>query len=86
MLLDDQKERLLSETKSQIVKHECRIELADNSIRELNRQIETQRVDFDHTATGYSQSRRELYFEELAVRERAHRETRIRGIDGMEEL
>ena len=60
MLLDDQKERLLSETKSQIVKHECRIELADNSIRELNRQIETQRVDFDHTTTGYSQSRREL--------------------------
>ena len=56
------------------MKHECRIELADNSIRELNRHIETQRVEIGHTTTGYSQSRREQapLHEELAVRERAH--------------
>ena len=88
MLLEDQKERFLSEAKSKIVKHECRIELADISIRELNRQIETQRVEIGHTTTGYSQSSREhsLLHEELAVRERALRETRIGGIHEIEEL
>ena len=88
MLLDKQKERLLHEARSKIVKHECRIELADNSIRELNRHFETQRVEIGHTTAGYSQSRREQapLHEELAVRERALRETRNRGIHEMGEL
>ena len=60
------------------MKHECRADLADNSIRELNRQMESQRTEIEHTVTGYEQSRREqgLVHEELAEREGALRETR----------
>ena len=48
----------------------------------------TERVEIDHTTTGYSQSRREqtLLHEELAVRERTLRETRMRGMHEMEDL
>ena len=58
MLLEDQKERKLSEAKSEVLKHECRAGLADSSIRELNRQVESQRKEIGHTVTGYEQCRR----------------------------
>ena len=84
--LESQKERLLAEAKSDILRHEYRADLAENNIRELNRQLESQRMAIGHTITGYEQSRREqaLLHEELA--ERALRETRITSILEMEEL
>ena len=59
-----------------------------NNICELKRQIDSQAVEIGHTRTGYGQSRREqaLLHEELADRERALRDTRIRSIQKLEEL
>ena len=70
------------------MKHECRADLDDNSIRGLNRQIESQPMEIGHTLAGYEQSRREqaLLHEESAERERALRETRIRSVQEMEEM
>ena len=73
---------------AEMMNHECRMEFADSNIRELNRQIESQRVEIDNTITGYEQSKREQArrHEELAERGRALRETRIRSIHEMEEM
>ena len=86
-LLENQKERLLAEAKSEILKHEFRADLADDNIRELNRQIESQRVEIG-SFTDYEQSTQEQdpLHEELAERERALREIRIRTIHEVEEL
>ena len=82
------REQLLAEAKSEILRHEYRADLAENNICELKRQIDSQAVEIGHTRTGYEQSRREqaLLHEELADRERALRDTRIRSIQKLEEF
>ena len=57
-------------------------------ICELKRQIDSQAVEVEHTRTKYEQSRREqaLLHEDLADRERALRDTRVRSIRKLEEL
>ena len=79
---------MLAEAKSEILRHEYRADLAENSVCELKRQIDSQAVDIGHTRTGYEHSRREqaLLHEQLADRERALRDTRIRSIQKLEEL
>ena len=79
---------LLAEAKSEILRHEHRAALAENNICELKRQIDSQAVEIGHTRTGYEQSRREqaLLREELADRQQALRDTRIRSIQKLEEL
>ena len=52
MPFDDQKERFLSEARSKVLKHECRADLADSNIRELNSQVLFQRVTIGHTLSG----------------------------------
>ena len=63
-------------------------ERADCAIRELQRQIQSNRMEIDHTHLGYETSRREQarLHEELAQRERALRETHIRSIHEVVEL
>ena len=75
------REQLLAEAKSEILRHEYRADLAENYICELKRQIDSQAVEIGHSRTGYEQSRREQapLHEELADRERALRDTRIRS-------
>ena len=82
------REQLLAEAKSEILRHEYRADLAENNISELKRQTDSQAVEIGHTRTGYDQSRREqaLLHEELADRERALRDTRIRSIQKLEVL
>ena len=82
------KERLLAEATSEILRHEYRADLADNSIRKLNGQIEYQATGIGHCLTGYEQSRRvhDLLHEELAERQRAPRETPIRSAHEMAKL
>ena len=62
------------------MKQECRADFANCNIREFHKQIQSHRVEIDHTNVGDEQSRREQarLREELAERERALRETRIR--------
>ena len=71
--LEREKEQLLAKAKSEILRHEYRADLAENTFCELKRQIDSQAVEIEHTRTGYEQSRREqaLFHEELADRERA---------------
>ena len=78
----------IAEARYDILRHEYRADFVDKNIRELNRQIESQRMGIGHTLTGYEQSRREQdpLHEELAERERALRETRFKSIHEMEEL
>ena len=66
----------LSEAKAEILNQECRADFADRSIRELQRQIQSNHMEIDHPNLGYEQSRREQarLHEELAQRERAPRE------------
>ena len=76
------REQLLAEAKSEILRHEYRADLAENNICEMKRQMDSQAVEIGHSRTGYEQSRREqaLLHEELADREKALRDTRIRSI------
>ena len=86
--MEKTREHLLAEAKSEILRHEYRADLAENNTCELKRQIDSQAVEIRHTRTGYEQSRREqaLIHEEMADRERARRDTRIRSIQKLEEL
>ena len=82
------REQLLADAKPEILRHEYRADLAENNICDLKRRIESQAVEIGHTRTGYEQSRREqaLLHEELADRERALRDARIRSIQKLDEL
>ena len=86
--MEKTREQLLVEANSEILRHEHRADLAENNTCEFKRQIDSQAVEIGHTRTGYEQSRREqaLFHEELADRERARRDTRIRSIQKLEEL
>ena len=88
IILEKEKEQMLAEAKSEILRHEYRADVAEHNICELKRQIDSQAVEIGHTRTGYEQSRREqaLLHEELAHRERALRDTRIRSIQKLKEL
>ena len=79
IILEREKEQLLAEAKSEILRHKYRADLAENNICELKRQIDSQAMEIGHTRTGYEQSRREqaLLHEELADREGARRDTRV---------
>ena len=87
-ILQIQKEQLLTEARSKILKHENKANLTKDYIRGLKGQIESQELDPRRTLEGYAQSRREqdLLHEEVADRERALRENRIGGIHDMEAL
>ena len=82
IIFGETREQLLAEAKSEIPGHEFRADLAENNICELKWQIDSQAVKNGHTRTGYEQSRREQaqLHEDLADRERARRDTRIRSI------
>ena len=88
IILETQKEQLLAGTKSEILKHENKADLAENHLRGLKCQIEYQELDIGRSLERYTQSGREqdLLHEELADRERALRDTRIREIHEMEAL
>ena len=88
IILEREKEQLLAEAKSEILRHEYRADLAEKKICELKRQIDSQALEMGHVRTGYEQSRREqaLLHEELADRERALRDSRVGGIQELEEL
>ena len=79
---------MLAETKSVVRKQECRAEFLHSSFRNLQRQLDFNRLEIYCTNQGYEESRREQarLHEELALREKAHRHTRIRTFHGMEEL
>ena len=88
ILHERQKEQILAEVRSEIQKHELQADSDRRSIQELTGIIDSQRMEIDHTITGFEQSRRYqlLLQEELSEQTRALRETRIRNTRYMEEL
>ena len=59
LFLEEQRNKLLSEAKSEVLKQECRAETADCAFRERQRQIQSNRMEIDRTDLGYETSRRE---------------------------
>ena len=81
IILEREKRTVLAEAKSEILRHEYRADIAENNICELKRPIDSQAVEIGHTRTEYEQSKREqaLLHEELADRERALCDSRVRS-------
>ena len=67
---------------------DCKVDSLNTCIREHQRQAHSQRLELNDANCGYEESRIEhvRYEEELALREKALRNTRIRNIHEMEEL
>ena len=60
LFLEKHRNRWLSEAKTEILKQECRADFADRSIRELQRQIQSNHMEIGHPNLGYEQSRKEF--------------------------
>ena len=87
-VLEEQRDHLLAEGKSEILKQECKIDSLNTCIREFQRQAHSNRLKMDCVNYGYEEFRRELArpHEELAQREKAFRETRIRSVHEVKKL
>ena len=57
--LEEQRHHLLAETKSEILKQECTVDLLDTAIREFQRQAHSNLLKMDCVNCGYEDSRRE---------------------------
>ena len=79
---------MLVEAKSVRMKQECKVNLPNTRIRELQRQAHSQRLELDDAHCGYVESRREQVRlqEELVMKEKALRKTQIRSTHEMGEM
>ena len=87
-VLEEPRDHLLAEAKPEILKQECKVDTLNNCIREFQRQAHSNRLELESVNCGHGESRREQARpqEELAQREKALRDTRIRNIHDAEEL
>ena len=87
-VLEEQRDHLLAEAKPEILKQECKVDTLNTCIREFQRQAHSNRLELENVNCGHGESRREQARpqEELAQREKALRDTRIRNIHDAEEL
>ena len=88
LVLEEPRDHLLAEAKSEILKQECEVDSPDTSIREFQIQAHSNRLEIYYVNYGYEEFRREQarLHEEWVQREKALRETRIRSIHEVEEL
>ena len=88
LLFEEQRNQILSDTRSEMDMQELRSEKADMVLRESNRQIHSHRVDPYHTNQVYENSRRAQAWlqAELENRERAQQETCFRTLQEVEEI
>ena len=84
----NKKSFMLAEAKYEVRKQECRAEFLDRSVRDLQRQLASNRLEIYCTNQGHEESRKEQarLHEELAQRESVLRETQIRSIHEVGEL
>ena len=87
-VLEEQRDHLLAETKSEILKQECKVDTLHTCILVFRRQAHSNRLEMDYVNYGYEETRREeaRLHEDLAQREKALRDTRIRNIHEVEEM
>ena len=78
----------LAEAKFEVRKQECRADFLDSSVRDLQRQLDSNRLEINCTNQGYEESRKEQarLHEELAHQKRLLRETQIRSVHEVREL
>ena len=88
ILIERQKEQVLSEVRTEIQKHEFQADSDRRSIQELNGIIESQRREIDQTIAGDEQLRRDqlLLQEQLSEPNRDLREVHVKSLHEMEEL
>ena len=88
ILLERQRERILSEVRTEIHKHEFQADSDGRGTKELSGIIESQRREIDHTIAGDEQLRRDqlLLHEQLSEQNRDLREAHIKSLYEMEEL
>ena len=86
-VLEEQRDHLLTEAKSETLEQECKVDTLNSCIREFQRQAHSNRLEMDNVNYGYEEHRREQarLHEELAQREKPLRDTRIRNIHEVEE-
>ena len=70
-VLEEQRNHLLAEAKSEILKQECKVDTLNTSIYEFQRKAHPNRLEMDYVNYGYEESRREQarLHEEVAQRE-----------------
>ena len=88
ILLERQKEQILAEVRTEVLKHEVQADSDRRSIQELNGIIESQRRKIDHTVASDEQLRRDqlLLQEQLSEQNRDLRVVLIKSLHEMEEL
>ena len=88
ILLDRQKEQILSEVRTEIQKHEFQADSDRRRIQELNGIIDSQRREIDSTIASDEQLRRDLLLllEQLSEQNRYLREAHIKSFYEMEEM
>ena len=86
--LEEQRDNLLAEAKSEILKQECKVDTLNTCFRQFQRQTRSNRWKMDSVNCGHEESRREQarLYEALPLREKALQDTRIRNIHEVEEL
>ena len=86
--LEGHSDSMLAEAKSEGRRHESRADYLDSSVRDLQRQLDSNCLEIYCTNEGYEESRKEQarLHEELAQRKRVLRETQIRSIYEVGEL
>ena len=87
-LLEGNKDHLLSQGRSEIMKQEHQVGSLNNCIDELQQQAYAQRLELEDAHHGYVESRRERLRlqEEISMKEKALRETQILNIHEMREM
>ena len=87
-LLDGNRDHLLAEAKSELMKQEYEVEALNTCNSELQQQTYAQRLELEDAHFGYAESRREQVRpqEELVMKEKALRDAQIGSIHEMGEL
>ena len=87
-LLGGNRDHLLIQARSELMKQEHTVEFLNNCTSELQQQAYAQRLDLENAHRGYVESRREQVRLQggLVMKENAHRETQIRSMHEMGEM
>ena len=87
-LLEGNKDHLLNQATSNLMKQESQVESLNSCINELQQQAHAQRLELHDAHHGYIESRREQSRrqEELSMKEKVLRDTQIRNIHEMGEM
>ena len=85
-LLEGNKDHLLNQARSDLMKQELHVESLNKCISELQQQAYAQRLEFQDARYGFVESRREQVRlqEELSMKEKILRNTQIRNMHEME--